>query len=93
MDEAFLSLPQMLEELAAMPGELNDPDAGVSSHIHAFHIESPIELDIYRDEDGNLRIGSVPPLYRVSTSFRPSYHQIRFSAESERTETEEDLHG
>jgi hypothetical protein len=80
MDEAFLPLQQMLEELASFTGAIEDPEAGVRSYIHAFEIESPIELDVFRDAGGALRIGSVPPLYRVDTSFRPSYHRLRLAA-------------
>lgn len=90
MDDAFLPLPQMLGELTAMPGEIHDADAGVRSYISAFEIESPIELDLYRDEAGKLCMGSVPPLYRVDTSFRPSYHHIRLVAECDRSDSRED---
>ena len=41
----------------------------------------PVELDVSRDADGVLRIGSTPPLYYVDTSMRPSYHRLRFRAE------------
>jgi hypothetical protein len=85
MDEAFLPLRQLLGEMASFPGEIEDRDAGVYSYIHAFEIESPIELDVFRDDEGVLRIGSVPPLYRVDTSFRPSYHHIRFAASVSRS--------
>lgn len=80
MDEAFLPLQQMLEGLASFPGAIEDSEAGVRSYIHAFEIESPVELDVFRDEDGTLRIGSIPPLYRVDTSLRPSYHRLRLAA-------------
>ncbi len=92
MDEAFLPLAKMLGELTAMPGEIHDADAGVRSYIYAFEIESPIELDLYRDEAGKLCMGSVPPLYRVDTSFRPSYHYIRLVAECDRPDGREDSH-
>jgi len=80
MDEAFLPLSQMMTDLASFSGEEVDPEAGVRSYIHAFTVESPIELDVFRDEEGRLRLGITPPIYRVNTTFRPTFHNLRFSA-------------
>ncbi len=81
MDEAFLPLHRVLAELATFPAEHVDEDAGVRTYVRAFGIASPVELDVSRDERGALRLGTVPPLYRVDTSFRPSYHHVRFEAD------------
>lgn len=72
---------QIIERMMAFGEELVDEDAGVRSHIYACEIESPLELDMVRDEAGVLNIGSTPPLYYVDTTFRPSFHRLRFSAE------------
>jgi hypothetical protein len=80
MDEAFQPLRKMLADLAAFRGEFTDEDAGVRTYIHAFEVESPIEMDVSRDAEGELQIGSTPPLYSVKTSFPPSIHTIRFKA-------------
>lgn len=80
MDDAFLPLHRMIAEMGSFPAEILDEEAGVRSHIHTFEIETPIELDVFRDDDGALRIGSTPPLYRVDTSFLPSFHNVRFTA-------------
>ena len=81
MDEAFIPFRQIIERLMAFGEELTDEDAGVRSHIYACEIEAPLELDVVRDDAGALQIGSTPPLYYVDTSFRPSFHRLRFSAE------------
>ena len=80
MDEAFVPLHQMILGMAA-GGELRSADGGIRMFIHRFAVESPIELDLTERDDGSVAIGSVPPLYRENTTFRPSYHQIRFTAE------------
>jgi len=80
IDAAFLSLSDNLAEMLRLPGELVDEEAGVRSHITECSIEMPIELDVTRGEAGELMLGSTPPLYYVDTSFRPSYHRIRFTA-------------
>lgn len=83
MDEAFLALETMVVDLLAFDDELVDDAAGVRSMITAYEIDTPIELDFSRDPGGSLRIGTVPPLYRVETSIRPSFHAIRIRAELE----------
>ncbi len=81
IDEAFLPFNQLIEKMSEIDGEIYDDGNGIHSYIYEFDIESPIELDIIVNEEGKVQIGIVPPMYRVETSFRPSYHNIRFSAE------------
>jgi len=81
MDEAFIPFSAMLQKIAAFEGEIYDEEKGIHSYINRFEIDTPIELNIEKDESGNIRLGVVPPLYRVDTTFEPSYHTIRFSAE------------
>jgi hypothetical protein len=80
MDEAFVPLHELMLGLAA-GGRVGSPADGVEMTIHRFSVESPIELDLNVHDDGSVEIGSVPPLYRVETTFRPSFHQISFTAE------------
>lgn len=75
-----MPLHELLLGLAA-GGRIRSEDEGVEMVIHRFSVESPIELDLTVNGDGSVAIGSVPPLYRVETTYRPSYHQVRFSAE------------
>jgi hypothetical protein len=89
MDEAFKPFEEIVAGMLSFNGEIVDEEAGVHSYIYRCEIESPVELNVFRDEDGKLRIGSTPPIYYVDTSFRPSYHRISFKAElSEETETD-----
>jgi hypothetical protein len=83
MDEAFLPLARMIEEMASFQGEFVDAEAGVRTYVRAFEIELPVEFDVTRDGAGGLRLGTTPPLYRVDTTFRPWYHHVRFTAELE----------
>ena len=81
IDEAFMPFEQIVARMLSFRGEIVDEEAGVRSYIYRCEIESPVELNVFRDEDGNLQIGSTPPIYYVDTSFRPSYHKLRFKAE------------
>jgi hypothetical protein len=80
IDEAFMPFREIIEKLAAFEGEIVDEEAGVRTRIYEFTIESPVELDVVRSETGELQIGSTPPLYRVDTSFRPTFHNLTFTA-------------
>jgi hypothetical protein len=81
MDEAYMSFAEILERLLKFGGEIEDAEQGVRMVIDSCSIDTPLELDVYRDEHGGLHIGSTPPLYYVDTSIRPSYHRLRFTAE------------
>ena len=80
MDEAFLPFAEIVRRSLAFRGELVDEAAGIRFYISGCDIEMPVELDVTRDESGQLRIGSTPPLYYVETSVRPSYHRLRVTA-------------
>lgn len=80
MDEAFIPLHQMITGMAAH-GDIRSDELGIHMYVDRISVECPIELDLSVGADGALAIGSVPPLYRVTTSLRPSYHQIRFAAQ------------
>jgi hypothetical protein len=81
MDAAFMPLREILDGMLAHLGEvLVDEQAGVRAHIVECSVESPLELDLVRDETGALRLGATPPLYYVDTTFRPSFHRISFTA-------------
>ena len=84
IDEAFLSFETMMEKMLSLSDPISNERVGVRSHIYEFEISSPVELDVSLDEHGNLKIGTVPPLYRVDTSYLPSFHQLRFRAEISR---------
>ena len=84
IDEAFMPFQQIIEKMLAFGGEFVDEEAGVRSYIYKCEIESPVELNVVRDEQGALHIGSTPPLYYVDTSFRPSFHRLKFTADISR---------
>jgi hypothetical protein len=80
VDEAFIPLHRMVVEMAAH-GDIRDDDLGIHMYVDRLTVETPIELDVSVRDDGTVAIGSVPPLYRVATTLRPSYHRIEFRAE------------
>jgi hypothetical protein len=89
IDEAFLPFQQIVEKMVAFTGEIYDRDAGVRSRIYKCVIESPVELDVVRNDQGALQIGSTPPLYRVETTFLPAFHRMMVTVEIPEAEHEE----
>ncbi len=79
MDEVFQPLHSVLRNLAAVDQGIYDPESGISTYISEITIETPIELDISWDESGNMQLGTIPPLYRIETTYQPSYHNIKFN--------------
>jgi hypothetical protein len=76
----LIPLQQFVEGLTDIEGEVWDAEKVVHSYIHEFKIEMPVELELLVDDEGKVEIRSAPPLYYVDTTFRPSYHAIRFTA-------------
>lgn len=89
IDEAFMAFEQIIEQMLAFGDELVDDEAGVRMHIDEYEIETPVELDLVRDETGALHIGTTPPLYPLETSFFPVLHRLRFVAVREIEETDD----
>ncbi|MEL6865622.1 MAG: hypothetical protein AAFP19_14440 [Bacteroidota bacterium] len=79
IDEAFLPLSEMIEELSDWEGQMNEvfEKERVRMEIESARLELPVELDIVVNEEGKVELGAVTPLYDVSTSFNPVFHQIR----------------
>jgi hypothetical protein len=81
MDEAFIPFSDMVHRVLAVDGDFYDEENGVRTYISEMEVGTPIELDVQVDENGKVKLGAVPPLYRVYTSFRPSYHSVTINAE------------
>jgi hypothetical protein len=80
IDEAFLPFREIIDKLTSFNGGFENTEEGVRSYIYEFTVETPVEMDVVVDEHDKVQLGTVPPLYDVHTTFRPSYHTIRFTA-------------
>lgn len=80
IDEAFMPFHKIIAQVLAFGSEIVDEDSGVRSYITTYEIESPIEMDIVMNANGDIQIGCTPPLYHVDTTVRPSFHSLRFTA-------------
>jgi hypothetical protein len=83
IDEAMMTIEEMVNELLEPIETIVDDDNGVSMGIEKIEIDMPVQLDVVVDENGKVQIGTTPPLYKIETSFMPVFHQLRFSFESQ----------
>lgn len=81
IDESFLAFEEIINKMIKFNGEFYDEENGIHSYIYEIEIETPVELDISKSEDGKLMIGTVPPLYDIDTTIMPSLHKLKFIAE------------
>lgn len=44
--------------------------------------ETPIQLSIEIDENNEVRIEAIPPMYYVETTFMPVFHKIKLNIEA-----------
>ena len=81
VDEAMMSLEEMVADLVAPVEEIVDEENGVLMGISSISIDMPVQLDVVMDENGQVHLGTTPPLYHLETSFMPVFHQLWFTFE------------
>jgi hypothetical protein len=79
LDEAFVPLYEQLVAHADVVSDIEDVELGIKQSITGIGIETPVEIQVYNDEYGNLAIGSTPPVYHMATTIMPVFHKIRFN--------------
>ena len=80
MDAAFKPFHDMIVELVDQPPVVGDAAYGQRVIMTAIEIETPVELDLTRDPESGLRLGSTPPLYPLLTTVPPCFHRMRVRA-------------
>ena len=83
IDEAMMSLSDMVEDIIEPFEPMRDQEQHVSMSLVSIHLDMPVQLQVSVGEDGRVALGITPPLYQVETSFAPVFHQIRFTCEKE----------
>ena len=81
-DEAMMSLEEMVTDLVEPVEDIVDDENGVLMGISSISIDMPMQLDVVTDENGQVHLGTTPPLYHLETSFMPVFHQLRFTFEA-----------
>ncbi len=83
LDEMKLPFSEYLQKITVLKaGSFIDTDQfGFSINIESVHIETPFEMEIEVDENGQVTMGVSPPIYYVATSIEPVFHAMKLTME------------
>jgi hypothetical protein len=82
LDEAMMPLNNFVEQITEIDGYVKDKEKGINMHINRITVQMPVEMDIIVGENGEVTIGSSPPLYYVETTILPVFHNITITSEA-----------
>ena len=83
-DESMLGFSGLLEELLEPFDVFSSADDACTTQVESIRLDMPVQLQARVDDAGQVVIGIIPPLYRVSTSFDPVFHRVAFTCEINR---------
>jgi hypothetical protein len=89
IDEAMVPMhEQIVAMLEITEGQLETDVEGFRMQLESVGVELPVQLDVIVNDDGEVVIGSSPPLYYLETGVLPVFHHIRFNAVAIENQTE-----
>lgn len=79
MDEDFISLSKFIDNMTSLDYYMSNSymDTEIAMQIEEVITETPCQLNIELDDNNNVKIGVIPPMYYVETSFMPVFHKIK----------------
>lgn len=80
LDEALIPLHEHVIAHTSVFADIVDETNGIKMMVSEIGIETPIELQILTNENGQLMIGTAPPLYLEETTIMPVFHNLKFTA-------------
>ena len=80
-NEDFIPLSEFLEEMGSIDFYFKERflDTDVSMSVEQLRAESPCQLLIEIDQENNIKIGAIPPMYYVETTIMPFFHKIKLT--------------
>lgn len=81
VDEAMLQVNEFITEMTDLEAYMLSPDQDFAMKVKSIFIDMPLQLDLHVQEDGQVKLGSSPPLYYVETTVMPVFHQIKVNIE------------
>lgn len=88
IDEAMLEMSGFIDEMTDLDVYLVAEEEDFAMYAEKVTLDLPVQLDIGVLDDGQVVIGSSPPLYYVETTIMPVFHQLKVTIEKENTQTE-----
>ena len=85
INDDFIPLHEFVDEFISIDTymESHFEYQTIAMQVQKITTETPCHLSIEVDENGQVQIGSIPPLYYVETSFMPVFHNIKINFELE----------
>lgn len=80
IDPALSAVQEIIQSLTQFQHSLVEEDL-LAMRISRINLSTPIELDVYKNEAGELILGSAPPIYSVPTTDMPVFHQLKLTIE------------
>lgn len=84
-DEDFIALRDFILEMANVDFYLTEHflDEEIVLKPKKIATQTPVQLSIEIDENNEVKIGAIPPMYYVETTFMPVFHNIKLTIETE----------
>ncbi|WP_044398256.1 hypothetical protein [Lacinutrix sp. Hel_I_90] len=84
-DEDFIALHEFILEMANVDFYLTEHflDEEIVLKPKKIETQTPVQLAIEIDENNEVKIGAIPPMYYVETTFMPVFHNIKLTIETE----------
>ena len=85
INEDFIPLHEFVDEFISIDTYMESQfeHQTVAMQVEKITTETPCQLNIEVDDNGQVQVGSIPPLYYVETSFMPVFHNIKIKFERE----------
>lgn len=83
-DDDFIELNEFVLEMANVDFYLSEHylDEEIVLQPEKVAMETPVQLVIELDENNEVKIGAIPPMYYVETTFMPIFHNIKLNIEN-----------
>ena len=83
-DEDFIELSDFILEMSNVDFYLSEHflDEEIVLQPKKIETQTPVQLSIEIDENNEVRIGAIPPMYYVETTFMPVFHNITLNIET-----------
>lgn len=84
-DDDFIELSDFIIEMSNVDFYFSEHfmDSEIVLQPEKIETETPIQLAIEIDENNIVRIGAIPPMYYVETTFMPVFHNINLIIEAQ----------
>ena len=84
-EDGFIALSDFILEMATIDFYFSEHfmDQDIVLTPEKIETETPVQLSIEIDENNEVKIGAIPPMYYLETTFMPVFHSIKLNIETQ----------